>query len=506
MSRVSSKKRPRARLRSARPVRDPKWTLTLRESEARRAAILDTALDSVIAMDHQGRIVDFNPAAERTFGYRRDEVIGKTLAETIVPPSLRESHRRGLAKYLETGEGPVLGRRIELTGLRKDGSEFPVELAITRIAGEPPTFVGFARDISDQKELESARRESEERFQKSFYGTPVAMSLLALPDNRFIDVNESFLRLFEFTREEVIGRTSLDIGLWSDPAAREGLLEKLRAGEPVRNVELTLRTKSGKTRHVIVAVETLSLGPHEAWLSAVVDITETKDLERRLLENERLAAMGRLTGYVAHEINTPLTNISLLAATAAKRAKDPEIISRLEKINAQRRLIASILQDLAGLTRPPPIQPVETDLRTIVDASLEQMDPYLRDGVELRKEFAGHPVVADVDARRIQQVLVNLTKNALQATSTGVVTVRLEDRGETVAFVVHDTGPGMPPEVIEKLFQPFFTTKPKEQGTGLGLAFAKNVVSAHGGAIEVASEIGKGSTFTVVLPKVPSPP
>ena len=477
--------------------------MTLRQSEARRAAILDTALDSVIAMDHEGRIVDFNPAAERTFGYRRDEVIGRTLAETIIPPSLRDSHRRGLARYLETGEGPILGRRIELTGLRKDGSEFPVELAITRIAGEPPAFVGFARDISSQKEMETGRREWEERFQKSFYGSPVAMALSALPENRFIDANDSFLRLFEYTREEVIGHTSLELSFWQTPAV---LLQKVRSGEPIRNVELTLRTKTGQTRHVMISTETLPLGPHGAVLSAAVDLTEKKDLERRLIETERLTAMGRLTGYVAHEINTPLTNISLLAATAAKRAKDPEIISRLEKINAQRRLIASILQDLAGLTRPPPIQPVETDLRTIVDASLEQMDPYLRDGVELRKEVAGHPVVADVDPRRIQQVLVNLTKNALQATSTGVVTVRLEDRGETVAFVVHDTGPGMPPEVIEKLFQPFFTTKPKEQGTGLGLAFAKNVVSAHGGAIEVASEIGKGSTFTVVLPKVPSPP
>ena len=147
-----------------------------------------------------------------------------------------------------------------------------------------------------------------------------------------------------------------------------------------------------------------------------------------------------------------------------------------------------------------------SEKRTIVDASLDQMEPYLHEGVELRKEFAGHPVVADVDPRRIQQVLVNLTKNALQATSSGVVTVGIEDRGETVAFVVHDTGPGMPPEVIEKLFQPFFTTKPKEQGTGLGLAFAKNVVSAHGGAIEVASEVGEGSTFTVVLPKTPRAP
>src|SRR2546428_2135582 len=307
MSGAPSKQMPRARRRSARAVSGDKSTLTLRESEARRAAILDTALGSVIGMGHEGCIVDFNPAAEQTFGYRRDEVIGRTLAETIIPPSLRESHRRGLARYLETGEGPVLGRRIELTGLRKDGTEFPVELAITRIAGEPATFVGFARDISDQKELESARRQSEERFQKSFYGTPVAMSLLALPENRFIDVNESFLRLFEFTREEVIGRTSLEIGLWSDPAARAVLLETLRSGEPVRNVELTLRTKSGKTRHVIVAVGDLVPRPHEARLSAVVDLTETKDLERRLLENERLAAMGFFTDSVAPEIYTPLT-------------------------------------------------------------------------------------------------------------------------------------------------------------------------------------------------------
>jgi len=128
------------------------------------------------------------------------------------------------------------------------------------------------------------------------------------------------------------------------------------------------------------------------------------------------------------------------------------------------------------------------------------MEPYLHEGVELRKAV-GHPVVADVDPRRIQQVLVNSTKNAFQATSKGAVTVGVEERGETVALVVHDTGPGMPPDVIEKLFQPFLTTKPKEQGTGLGLAFAKSVVSAHGGAIDVASEIGKGSTLTVVLPK-----
>src|SRR5439155_21135913 len=126
-SQSTSKKRPRTRRRPARSGARDQSHLTLRESEARRAAILDTALDSVIAMDHQGRIVDFNAAAERTCGWRRDEVIGRALAEPIVPPSLRDSHRRGLARCLEAGEGPRRGRPIELTGLRKAGTEVPAQ-------------------------------------------------------------------------------------------------------------------------------------------------------------------------------------------------------------------------------------------------------------------------------------------------------------------------------------------------------------------------------------------
>src|SRR5256712_11700068 len=212
-------------------------------------------------MDREGRMLVFSPRAEGRSGYRRDGVIGRTLAETIMPPSLRDSHRRGLARYLETGEGPVLGRRIELTGLRKDGSEFPVELAITRIAGEPPAFVGFARDISSQKEMETGRREWEERFQKSFYGSPVAMALSALPENRFIDVNESFLRLFEYTREEGIGHTSLELGLWRNPAARDALLPKGRTRAPVRHVALSRLTETGQTRPLIISIETLPLRP-----------------------------------------------------------------------------------------------------------------------------------------------------------------------------------------------------------------------------------------------------
>lgn len=130
-------------------------TRQVRESEARLRAIVETALDGVIAMDHKGRIVAFNPAAERIFGFQSAAVIGKDMADLLIPPSLREAHRNGLAHYQSTGEGPILGQRIEILALHSDGTEFPVELSVTRIgAAEPPSFTGFVRDISERKRIE----------------------------------------------------------------------------------------------------------------------------------------------------------------------------------------------------------------------------------------------------------------------------------------------------------------------------------------------------------------
>ncbi|HYP24064.1 MAG TPA: SpoIIE family protein phosphatase [Actinomycetota bacterium] len=131
----------------------------VRTSEARKSAILEAALDCVVSMDGNGRVVEFNPMAEKVFGYRREDVIGKEMAELIIPPALRDRHREGLARYLRTGEGPVVGSRIEITAQRADGTEFPVELAITRVAVPgPPLFTGYLRDITDRAQAEEERR------------------------------------------------------------------------------------------------------------------------------------------------------------------------------------------------------------------------------------------------------------------------------------------------------------------------------------------------------------
>lgn len=137
---------------------------TAREREARHAGILESALDCIVTIDGGGRVLEFNAAAERTFGYRADEIVGREMAQLIVPPSLRDEHRRGFARYLETGDAQLLDRRIEILGMRADGSEFPVELTITRIGAEPPIFTGFLRDITERKRADADLRASRVRL------------------------------------------------------------------------------------------------------------------------------------------------------------------------------------------------------------------------------------------------------------------------------------------------------------------------------------------------------
>ena len=133
----------------------------LKQGEARKAAILNAALDCIITIDHEGRVIEFNPAAERTFGYPRNEIVGKQLADAIIPPALRKKHRQGMARYLATGETRLIGRRVEMTAVRADGSEFPVELAISRIPLEgPPSFTCYLRDITERKQSEEALQRS----------------------------------------------------------------------------------------------------------------------------------------------------------------------------------------------------------------------------------------------------------------------------------------------------------------------------------------------------------
>jgi signal transduction histidine kinase len=233
----------------------------------------------------------------------------------------------------------------------------------------------------------------------------------------------------------------------------------------------------------------------------VRDITEKKALERRLVESERLATMGQLAGFIAHELNTPLTSIALLTSAISRHVKDEAAREKLEKINVERRRAADIIQQLLSLSKNRPVTAIETDLRSVVQTAADHAKRYRKQGVALDVDVGESPMPVVVDPLQIQEVMMHLVKNAFEATSHGNVRIRIEDRGEFHAIVVSDTGSGIPEDVLSHLFQPFYTTKASSGGVGLGLLQSKHIATGHGGTIEVTSEPGKGSTFTVFLPR-----
>jgi PAS domain S-box-containing protein len=173
------------------------------KSEARETAILNSALDCIITIDHEGRITEFNPAAERTFGHRREDVLGAVLGDLIVPPALRERHRQGLARYVATGQGTVIGKRVEMTALRADGTEFPVELAITPIPGSgPPSFTGYLRDITERKQAEERLRKSERESRLIVDSIPGLIATFT-PAGELEFVNRQIVEYFGRTLEEL---------------------------------------------------------------------------------------------------------------------------------------------------------------------------------------------------------------------------------------------------------------------------------------------------------------
>lgn len=402
-------------------------------------------------------------------------------------------------------------------GLRQ-GLSFPITRRDRRVLGvmaffsrsprEPdPQLLDLMADLGDRvgqffesDRAEVERRKAEERFAKAFRESPTPAAITRLSDGAIIDVNASFLRAYEYSRDEVLGRSSRDLRIWSDPTQRDRILDPVRRGEPVRGVEETFRTRSGRSWTALVFVEPMTLTDEPTILTTLVDVTNLRDAQQKLLDTERLASIGRTASFVAHELNTPLTNISLLTASIRRQTQDDGTLERLEKIDVQRRRAAKIIEEIMSFTRPSEIRRQGTDLATLLRAAADQADAYRKPEVALQLDLGDTLVPMTLDSLKVSQAFVNLIKNAYQATQTGSVTVALRSDPTVVRVDVRDTGQGILPQDRDRIFQPFYTTKPRGEGVGLGLMFVKAVVEGHGGQIELTSEPGRGTTVTVLLP------
>ena len=247
------------------------------QSEVRQAAIVDAALDSIVSMDHNGTITHFNRAAERTFGIKREDAIGKELAELIIPPDLREAHKTGVARYAASSESRMLNHRVETWAQRADGTRFPVELAITHIplAG-PPVFTGFIRDITARRKAEQAIRESEERYRGLAEAS--VEGILIHDKGVVIDANPALGRMFGYDLSDIIGINAVD--LLAAPESREKLLDEMRklSSGPYEVVGVR---KDGSHIDAEITARSLAYADSTLRVAAVRDITDRKALQKR---------------------------------------------------------------------------------------------------------------------------------------------------------------------------------------------------------------------------------
>ena len=503
----------------------------LRESEARKSAMFETALDGIVSIDHEGRVVEFNPAAERTFGYRRAEALGKELAELIIPPRLRAQHRQGLARYLKSGEGPVLGRRTEMPAVRADGSEFPVELSVTRIATEgAPLFTAYLRDITERKRAEEALRQSEERFALAVAGANEGIFDWDLVTDRMY-MSQRAQELFglppgELWRPRPEWRSLVTVHP-DDARPLRQVLSAHIAGEAPYDAEFRVCIPDGSVRWFRqrgIALRDAS-GKAYRMVGSIGDVTERHKaeeelsrLERQLRLAQRLEAMGTLAGGIAHDFNNILGAILGFSEMAWRDApKDSRLQRDLESIATAGERGRALVERILAFSRSGVGERVAVHVEQVVREALDLLSAKLPPSVTLSAQLRARRAAMLGDPTQVHQVLMNLGTNAVQAMpSGGILRVSLDAvrceaaRAATVGKVaardyvvlqVADSGTGIAPEILERIFDPFFTTKELGTGTGLGLSLVHGIVAELGGAIDVESTPGKGTAFTVHLPR-----
>lgn len=499
----------------------------LKRSEVHKAAIVDSSADCIVAIDHEGRITEFNPAAEQTLGHRRNDVVGKHLADVIIPSSLREKHRMGFARYLTTGASRVLGRRLEMTALCADGREIPVELTITRIPQDGPlAFTGYIRDITERKRSEDSLRmahaqvvRSEERWRSVFENSAVGVALTDL-NGRFIATNLVYQKMLGYTDDELQQLTFLDITLEEDVEENRTLIgELLDEKRQQFQIEKQYRRKDGQPvwmRNNVSVVPGTERVPR--FLMALSeDVTQRKLWEEALAKARselakvaRITSLGVLTASIAHEINQPLSGIITNAGTCLRMlsADPPNVDGAQETVRRTIRdgnRASNVITRLRTLYSKKEPSPESMDLndatREVVALTSSDLQ---RAGVMLRYELADDlpPVVGD--RTQLQQVILNLLRNAADAMGTTddrprELLIRTQrDEGNQVRLSVKDSGVGFTPQTAEKIFDPFYTTK--TDGMGIGLSISRSIIEAHQGRLCATPNDGPGATFSFAIP------
>jgi two-component system sensor kinase FixL len=489
----------------------------LAESEGRLQAVIDTAVDGIVIIDADGTIQVFNRACEVLFGFRADEVLGQNVS-VLMPSPYREEHDRYLTNYRRTGVRKIIGIGREVMGRRKDGTTFPMELSVGEaIHGKAPTFVGIIRDITERKRAEAALRERETRLRAIF--DTLTDAVVIIDEVGAIELfSPAAVRLFGYAPEEVVGRNVAMLMPSPYRERHDGYLAHYRDTGEKRIIGIgrvvVAQRKDGTTFPIELAVGEMRVDERRAFIGFIRDITERQGAERRvqelqgeLLHSSRLSTMGQMASALAHELNQPLTAVinysqasrRLLAAGAGEDKLAPII----EKAVGQANRAGQIIRRLRDFLEKGETERRLEDINKVVEEATALALVGVKDtGVKTHLEVAAELPRAMMDKIQIQQVVLNLVRNAVEAMEHAArreltITTARNPEGEIETAVI-DTGPGLPPAIAAQLFQPFVSTKP--HGMGLGLSICRTIIEAHGGRLSATAQPGGGTAFRFTLP------
>jgi two-component system sensor kinase FixL len=485
-----------------RNFRMPEKDSAAANDAARWHSIVQSAIDGIIVIDERGRIEAFNPAAERLFGYTESEVLGRNI-NTLMPSPYREEHDGYLSRHLDTGAKKIIGIGREVTGLRRDGTTFPLHLSVGEmLLGGERKFTGILHDLTDRVNLEERLRASEARW-RAVVESAVDGIIVIDARGRVEGFNPAAERLFGYTQQEVMGKNVSMLMPSPYHEEHDGYLARyLETGiQKIIGIgrEVTGRRKDGTTFPLHLSVGETSFAGERKFTGILHDLSTRVALEQRLREQAALAHLGEMAAVLAHEVKNPLAAVrgaiqvigSRLPADSRDAAVTKEIVSRIDSLN-------DLMKDLLLFARPPQPNPQRVEISLLVTSTAELLreDPALN-AIQIRVEGSAPPILADPGLLRI--VFLNLMVNSAHAMrGEGHINVLVAASDGKCRIAFEDSGPGIPPDALEKIFTPFFTTK--SRGTGLGLPTAKRLVEAHRGSIDVRCPETGGTTVTVQLP------
>lgn len=494
----------------------------LARSEAYASAIVAAAAEGIITLDTEARIDSANAAAERIFGYKADELIGKDV-QVLVPEPYRSEHAGFISAYLETGESSILGKGREVLAQRKDGSVVPIYLAASKISVDGETrFTAIIRDVSERKAAEESLKAVERRFRAVFDQRQSLVGILDT-DGLVLEANMKSLEFAGVARDEVVGRPFWDGPWWRHS---QSLRQRMRdaivsaAVGTTERFEVSCPRADGELTILDFAVRPITDADGEIVFLVTEgrDITqqrhaehEARDHREQIAHVSRLSALGEMAAGIAHEINQPLTAISLFSQAGARlvKAGDFERMGEVcEKLNQHALRASAVIDRMQAMARLGERTKERVILYELIATAvkLAEAEARLHDfRIEVDRCVNCKPVLAD--GVQIQQVALNLIRNGIEAMlgqdqeQDRVIHVRTRCLdNDRVEASVTDTGTGISDEWADRLFTPFATTK--ESGMGMGLSISQAIIRAHGGEIGFRNNEEGGATFWFTLPTV----